>query len=369
CGADTTPPAVVTDLSASGLDAQVLLDWTAPGDPDLAGFDVYRAQTSGGPYTKINGSLVTLAEFTDTGVTNGTTYYYVVVALDAAGNASADSNEASATPQAAGTTGDAWINEFHYDNDGTDFGEFVEVAGPAGLNLSGWQIVGYNGNGGAVYATLNLTGTLPDQDSGFGTLAFDFTGLQNGAPDGIALVDGLGQVIEFISYEGSFTAIDGPAAGLTSTDVGVSETSSTPMGHSLQRTGSGQTGVDFSWAAPQIDTYGAVNAGQSFGGAPPADDPPAAPTGLTASAGNKKVDLVWNANGESDLASYRIYRSQQSGGGYALIATVSATSTSFSNTGLRNGRTYYYVIGAVDAAGQESPTSAEVSATPSRGRR
>ena len=46
-----------------------------------------------------------------------------------------------------------WINEIHYDNTGTDAGETVEIAGPAGTDLTGWTIVGYNGDGGAAYAT------------------------------------------------------------------------------------------------------------------------------------------------------------------------------------------------------------------------
>lgn len=68
-------------------------------------------------------------------------------------------------------------------------------------------------------------------------LAFDFPGLQSGSPDGIALVDGAGAVLELVSYESVLTAVDGPAAGMTSVDVGVSETSAAPLGWSLQRSG------------------------------------------------------------------------------------------------------------------------------------
>ncbi|MCB0302077.1 MAG: endonuclease I, partial [Calditrichaeota bacterium] len=82
-----------------------------------------------------------------------------------------------------------FINEIHYDNDGTDIGEGVEIAGPAGTDLSGWQIVLYNGATGASYGTINLSGVIADQDNGFGTLAFFRAGIQNGDPDGLALVD------------------------------------------------------------------------------------------------------------------------------------------------------------------------------------
>jgi endonuclease I len=158
-----------------------------------------------------------------------------------------------------------WINELHYDNDGVDTGEAVEIAGPDGTDLSGFSVVAYNGSGGASYSTLNLSGLLPDTQGGIGILDFAFAGLQNGSPDGLALVDDMGGVLEFISYEGSFTASDGPAMGMDSTDIGVLEVGPTPVGDSLQRGGTGVTAVDFAWQMPLAETRGDVNANQTFG--------------------------------------------------------------------------------------------------------
>ena len=134
----------------------------------------------------------------------------------------------------ASATTAIFFNEIHYDNTGTDTGEAVEIAGPAGTDLTGWTVDLYNGNGGAVYDTINLSGILPDLQAGYGTLSFDWVGIQNGAPDGLALVDNTAAVVQFLSYEGSFTGVDGPAVGMTSTDIGVSESSGTPIGYSLQ---------------------------------------------------------------------------------------------------------------------------------------
>lgn len=161
-----------------------------------------------------------------------------------------------------------FINEFHYDNTGTDTGEFIEIAGPAGTDLTGWSIVLYNGNGGAPYDTQLLNGTIADQGNGFGTVVVNYpsNGIQNGSPDGIALVDDTGAVIQFLSYEGSFTGVGGPANGLTSTDIGVNEPGSDPVGLSLQLTGSGTVAADFTWTAPAAQTPGAANNGQTFGG-------------------------------------------------------------------------------------------------------
>ncbi|WP_298914184.1 ExeM/NucH family extracellular endonuclease [uncultured Roseobacter sp.] len=160
----------------------------------------------------------------------------------------------------------AFINEFHYDNAGGDIGEFVEIAAPAGFDLTGWSLVLYNGSNGASYNTLDLSGlTVTDSGNGFGFVSVDAVGIQNGSPDGIALVDNTGGVVEFLSYEGNLVATDGPAAGLTSTDIGVSEPGNTNVGQSLQRTGDGQAGADFVFSAPLDATRDAVNEGQTFG--------------------------------------------------------------------------------------------------------
>jgi uncharacterized protein len=161
-----------------------------------------------------------------------------------------------------------FINEIHYDNAGADVNEAVEIAGTAGTDLTGYQIILYNGNGGAPYATINLTGILANQSNGFGTLSFLTPGIQNGAPDGIALVDNMGVVIQFLSYEGSFVAVGGPANGLTSTDIGVSEPGTEAANFSLQARGTGSMASDFTFAAGSASSFGAVNNGQTFVGAP-----------------------------------------------------------------------------------------------------
>jgi predicted extracellular nuclease len=160
-----------------------------------------------------------------------------------------------------------FINEIHYDNAGTDAGEFIEIAGPAGTDLSGYSVVLYNGANGASYDTDALAGTIPDQNNGFGavSLSYPANGIQNGAPDAVALVQG-STVIQFLSYEGVFTATNGPAAGMVSTDIGVSQNGSDAIGLSLQLVGAGTTYSDFTWSAPSAQSPGSANAGQTFSG-------------------------------------------------------------------------------------------------------
>ncbi len=73
-----------------------------------------------------------------------------------------------------------------------------------------------------------------------------------------------GSVVHLISYEGSFTATDGPADGIAADDIGVSESRDTPPGHSAQLAGQGNKPGDFEWARPAHATRGQVNGGQTF---------------------------------------------------------------------------------------------------------
>lgn len=110
------------------------------------------------------------------------------------------------------------------------------------------------------------------------------------------------------------------------------------------------------WGPMNIDAFVATQTG---GGGPTI---PAAPTNLGATAGNAQVSLSWT--GSTGATSYNVKRATVSGGPYTTVGT--ATSGSFTNTGLTNGTTYYYVVTAVNSAG-ESGNSNQASATPTAG--
>ncbi|HEX5598027.1 MAG TPA: ExeM/NucH family extracellular endonuclease [Micromonosporaceae bacterium] len=167
------------------------------------------------------------------------------------------------TALAAQGTETPFISEIHYDNAGTDEGEAIEVEAPAGFDLTGWQLVLYNGANGAAYNTRTLSGLVPA--AGVVVAEYPTDGIQNGSPDGIALVSPSGSVVEFLTYEGTFTAVGGPANGMSGVDIGVAETSSTPVGYSLQK-------IDGVWRAPAPNTFGVRN-GNGGGGGDPDPDP------------------------------------------------------------------------------------------------
>ncbi len=158
----------------------------------------------------------------------------------------------------------AWINEIHYDNAGADAQEGIEIAGNAGVDLSNYAIYMYNGYNGTIYAEVtNLTGTISNQGAGFGAVWVAILGVQNGAPDGVCLAKN-DEVIQLLSWEGEFTASEGIAIGITSTDIGVSQTYSNPVTSTLQLSGTGNVYADFVWQGPVTATRGTLNAGQNF---------------------------------------------------------------------------------------------------------
>ncbi len=172
---------------------------------------------------------------------------------------------------------DVFINEFHYDNTGTDAGEFVEIAVAPGFEgrLEDISLVLYNGDNalsGVPYGSHALNTFTQGVTTESGHQLFHKmipTNLQNGPRDGFSVVNiATSQVFQFISYEGTFTATAGPAAGMTSTDIGVSQNITGPAGFaSLGLTGTGAGVADFAWTKFGNDiphSPGNPNHGQTF---------------------------------------------------------------------------------------------------------
>lgn len=250
CNDDTgTPPNPVASVSVVPATASISVGATqalvatardAGGLPVSATF----AWSSDGP---------SIATVSASGVVTGVAAGSATITASAPNGISGNAAVTVVTPPTPGLPA-VRISEIHYDNFGADLGEAVEVEGPAGTDLSGWSLVAYNGNGGVAYSTQPLSGILANSCTGRGvtTVFYPPDGLQNGSPDGLALVDASGTVVEFLSYEGAFSATDGPAAGTSSVDIGAQQVSAT-IGESLQRDGTG------AWHGPSAATFGACN--------------------------------------------------------------------------------------------------------------
>eukprot|EP00775_Hariotina_reticulata_P009804 gene9804-9962_t len=135
-------------------------------------------------------------------------------------------------------------------------------------------------------------------------LSYPENGVQNGGNDGLAIVAacnaagaaGQLQVLQFLCYEGAATAANGPAAGMTCIDIGVSESDGTPVTGSLQLQGTGNRYNNFTWAPAASNSFGALNAQQVLsnpllgnGTAPP-------PTNNTGNNGTRPPSTNTTAN-------------------------------------------------------------------------
>lgn len=233
---------------------------------------------------------------------------------------------------AAPARADVFINEIHYDNVNTDVSEKIEVLAPAGTSLAGWSVVLYNGSDGKSYATLSLSGTVANQCNGFGTATVAAPGIQNGAPDGLALVNASGAVVQLLSYEGTFTATNGPAAGQASSAIPQAETSSTATGTSLQLSGTGSRYADFSWQPSRTSSFGACNTGQT-------------PTGGTGGGGTGG-NVLQNGVPVSGLAA-------TSGNtlSYTLVVPTGATNLKVASSGGSGDADLYVRFGSAPTTG------------------
>lgn len=175
---------------------------------------------------------------------------------------------------------DVFINEFHYDNTSSDTGEFIEVVVGPGFNgnLADIDILLYDGNNGSVYRTLNLAtaftlGTsvpVAGSDRSFRIFSADTSGIQNDQ-DGFAVINKVAQQLyQFISYEGVFnssvTAVPAIPVGMTSTNIGVYQTSTEAVGQSaLGLIGTGAIRTEFTWAKISgAFSKGQLNTGQTL---------------------------------------------------------------------------------------------------------
>jgi fibronectin type 3 domain-containing protein len=272
-----TVPSVPTGLSANAANAQVSLTWTA--SPNATSYNVKRGTTTGGPYTTI--SSPTAASFTDGSLTNGTTYFYVVSAVNAAGE-SANSSEASAKPTAPSQA----------------------PAAPTALMAT------------AASAQVSLSWSASATATSYNVKRATTTG-------------------------GPYTKISSPAA-TSFTDTGLTN------------------GTTYFYVVSAVNATGeSANSSQASATPVAPTQAPAAPTGLTATGGNAQVLLTWSAS--AGATSYHVKRSTTSGGPYTQVAA--PTPANFTDTGLTNGTTYFYVVSALNSIG-ESANSAEASATP-----
>lgn len=169
----------------------------------------------------------------------------------------------------------AFINEFFYGACEQKEPGVVELAGPAGMQLHGWQLEFYRGitgsPAGRSVGNFHLNGTLPDMQGGFGVIAFSPpASLMNNCDTpsgvGIALISAEHDVTQLLSIDGRFMAVDGAAKGVWSDQVASGPSAPDAKQHlSMQLQGTGARLGDFNWAATVLPaTISRPNYKQTF---------------------------------------------------------------------------------------------------------
>jgi len=333
-GSDTSAPTAPSGLTATANGStRIDLAWTASTDDvGVVGYEIFRG-----------GSLLTtvgpVTSYADTTVSSGTSYTYKVRAFDGAGNRSAFSNTATATAGSQTVTltpvADARVEEA---NPSSNFGTAtsLRVDGGNGVHVESYLMFTASGLSGSVRnATLRIYATSATVDGPTVSPAgntWTETGITWGnkpAATGAPAADAAGissatwvtfTVTPLVSGNGTYT---------------------------FQLAGASTDGVDFASREAANDPELVLTMGS------PDTQAPTAPTGLVASAGSPtQVDLTWTASTDDvAVTNYLIYR------GGSLIATLGATSTTYSDTTVSANSTYSYTVKARDGAGNTSAAS------------
>ncbi|EEF63046.1 hypothetical protein [Pedosphaera parvula] len=406
------PPAAPTGLTATAGNSQVSLSWTA--STGAASYNIKRSTTSGSGYSTIGTASAPTVAYTDSTAAKFNQYYYVVSALNAYGESSDSSPEATTTP--TGTYGPSAYESFNYaigtlangtPSTATGFTGNWNVSGSpsivAGLTYAGLPTSAnaYQHAAAGAQTVVNFASPL---SSGTKFISFLFKGSGNSGGDtvgvyfkgnnanslfagfrvpdtGVTTGFGLGTVnsttLAGASALGSVVNINNTAVHLIVLKIdfntsGVNDTVSLwidpPAGVIIPGVAANVVNSTFdvgTISAAGINITGGYNpkldeirVGDVYGDVVGYIPTPDAPTGLAAMAGVNAVSLSWNAG--SGATGYNVLRGTSTGV-YTVTNSV-ASNTNYDNTAA-GGVTYFYVVQAVNSSGA-SANSSEVSATP-----
>jgi len=409
---NNTQPLAPENLLASASDGQALLSWLASAAEDVAGYNVYRSTQ---PFdeiaqaTKANPTLLSGDNFTDTGLSNGTTYYYRTTTVDNEGNESGPSVLTTAMPLAGKTTvhsedfsDDPGYTAAYTGNvqveskvswDGGPDNFFVKARNSQ--TYAAWHAVGISpsfptvqpADGFTVSFQFNPVRLEDDRDPGIyfvdagepsppdKTRSFEFVIDTEDANQQFRLSSSTGD--QFLSpqipaqnerYEVTITYYSGdqrvnleilrqdgsPLVDNQEISMEISNFFSQVMIGEIE---SAQSADQFS-GTTQIRIDGIrVRSNASL---------PSAPSGLSAQASHEQVTVSWADTTNPDLDEYWLYRgtTEEFDTSGARIAAVGQNTTQYEDTNVSNGTTYFYRVLATNQNGFIGELSPEVSATP-----
>ena len=388
-------PSAPQGIRSTPLVGNIVLDWDDNPEADVASYNVYRSPYSYGKLPAAGG-LVT-SDHVDVSSTPDwhvgmmdyrQVYHYWVTAVDDHGYESPRSQEFVAavvhpsndTPvfNATVTLDNATARVAYSDNLSTEASDtesdqmyFMKVSGPDWLNvaldgtLSGMPDLSDAGSneftfqvtaiGGSTQKVVNIQVDLPtDSPAGAPAAPANFN-----ASVSDSLVDltwNSNSEADIYGYNLYRSTSSGSLGNLIASVTGTNALSDSTVTND----------TTYYYTLKAVDTSDNESTGSQTSATPSDPDPaPVATTGLIATVGDFFVDLQWDTNEAGDLAGYNIYRTGLSGYYYGDPIATNVTGTTWRDNTAENGATYYYVITAIDNAGNESPVSNEDSATPS----
>jgi hypothetical protein len=346
------PPAGA-DLTANA-DTSITLSWSASAG--ATGYRVYRGLKSGTEGNTLIAST-TRTTYRDMRLSTQPVYFYQLTAVNSCGESARAAEEASKTPPPAGTggnkpgvpSGKGWV---YHSKDAllAHFDWFQR--------LSGWfpQVLGSRGSVSAGHRVVDMA------YSAQGTLTFTNVVVPK---SGLYTVDW-----RYAFNFGAFPGVRNRQMGLEVNGKVITTTERFPITGGFDSYQHSFLQVQLHKGKNSITLFAVSHHGVSrldqMTITPAAASVPGAPTRLTVTAGGAKATLRWTASESGRPTSYTIYRGTMSDGEASKpVATVSGATTTFTDTGLQIGTTYFYNVAASNGAGV-SPDSNEVSVTPGR---
>lgn len=407
--ADVAVPTAPTGVSVTAVSpTQINIIWTAPSGFTITGYKIEYKPTGGNYVTLVTTtgtSTATVTNYSHTGLTTGTAYYYKVYAINSVGTSVA-SSEVTVTPTSSSVGA----------LPGTPAGLTAVPISPTQTNLSwvtplsngGYPITGYRIEyrvGSGSYVDLVTT-------SGTAT-TYSHTGMSSGqvyvyrvyAVTSFGTSEKPSSEIPVTLKPASSSSAPGAPPGLSATAVSPTQinlswtTPSSNGGYTItgykidvkkgstayttliSTTGNSTTaythtglttGTTYAYKVYAINSIGTSTASPEASATPivgSTSSSPAPPTGLTAtSASGSQINLSWTApsnNGGSVITGYKIeYKMGASGAYSTLVVNTGNTATTYSHTGLTTGQVYVYRVSAINSVGSSNP-SPEASTSPS----
>lgn len=380
------PVDLPANLMVAAGDAKNILEWN-PGHRFT--YNIKRSTAPGGPYTTIANVSTSTTRFTDSTVSNGSTYYYVVASVDSTGEVSS-SAEVAASPNVGQLT------YLTFDEAGGTRAIDSWGATHATLAATATRDAGKNGNSlkldgtATAYATLptGIVSSLSDFtistwvrmdalakwmrvfDFGNNTSQFMFLTLQAGSPNVMryAIKNGGGEQSVSFNYTlplNTWTHFAVTQSGDTCTLYINGTAVAANTGITIKPADIGSTTLNYLGKSQFSDPMfrGSIDEFKIFSRALTATEitslvyefaPPPSPAAISVDGDNNQVSLTWTA--PVTATSYNVKRATDAAGPYTTIASV--TATSFTDTTVENCTTYYYVVSAINKMGEGANSDA-----------